>query len=121
MVRDEAGDSRISVGGSTRIFLASQRKNDSGISGAGRRKLVRLIPRPHFKPRPFAPEVDSRGGLDDIRDIGAADAGGDFDEIKFAVRVRTQELSLGHPAQEAEPFPYMAIDFETRFGFLRFP
>src|SRR6266581_9193207 len=54
--RDTAGDFRIGVGGSIRMLLASERKNDSGIIIANRRKLVRLIPCPNFQARPFAPE-----------------------------------------------------------------
>jgi len=61
-----------------------------------------MIPCPDFEARPLAPKVDAGGGLDDIRDVGAADAGGDFDEIKFAVRVRAEELRMGDSTHEAE-------------------
>ena len=65
-------------------------------------KLIRLIPCPNFKPCPFAPEIDARCGLDDIRDIGPADTSGDFDEIEFAAGVRPQELRMGHSAYETK-------------------
>src|SRR5260370_36071410 len=116
---DAVGDFGIGVGGSIRMFLARERKNDTGIIIANRRKLVRLIPCPHFKARPVAPEVDSVRSFDDSGDVGAANAGGDFDEIKLAAGVRPKELRMGHSAHEAEPLKQIAIDFEERFAFFR--
>src|SRR5260370_2073458 len=52
---DAVGDFRIGVGGSIRMFLAGERKNDSGIIGAWGRKLVRPIPCPDLHSRPLAP------------------------------------------------------------------
>src|SRR5712692_351869 len=98
------GNFRICVGGSIRMFLARERQDDSRVIASGRRKLVRLLPCPDFEARPLAPKVDLGCGLDDIRDIGAADASGDLDEIKLAVRVRAQELRMSHSPHEAEPF-----------------
>jgi hypothetical protein len=95
---DAVGDFGIGVGGCIGMFLAGERKNDSGVVAAKWGKLVGLIPCSDFETRPFAPEVDAGGGLDDIGDVGAADAGGDFDEIKFAVGVRAQKFSMGDPA-----------------------
>src|SRR6266403_1528077 len=99
--RDAVGDFGIGVGGGIGMFLASERKNDSGVVAAHGGKLVRLIPCSDFEAGPLAPEVDAGGGFDDIRDIGAADAGGHFNEIKFAVGVRLQKLRVGDSAQEA--------------------
>ncbi len=101
--RDAVGDFWVGVGGRIGMFLAGERKNDSGVLAAQRRKVVRLIPCPDFEARPFAPEVYARGCLDDVRNVRAADAGGDFDEINFAVGVRTEELGMGDSAHEAEP------------------
>ena len=100
--RDAVGDFGIGVGGSVGMLLAGERNNDAGIVATRGRKLVRLIPCPNFEPRPLAPGVDAGCGLDDIRDVGAADAGGDFDEIEFAAGVRPQELRMGHSAHETK-------------------
>src|SRR5712692_11255362 len=101
--RDAVADFGIGVGAGIGMFLPGERKNDSGVVAAQWGKLVRLIPCSDFQARPFAPEVDACGGLNDIGNIGAADAGGDFDEIKFAVSVRAQELRMGDSAHEAKP------------------
>ena len=85
ILRDAIRDFRIAVGGSVRMLLARQRKNGSGIVATNGWKLVGLIPCPDFKPRPLAPEIDARCGLDDIRDISPANTSGDFYEIEFAV------------------------------------
>ena len=98
---DAVSDFGIGVGGRVGMFLAGERKNDGGVVAARRGKLVRLIPCPDFEARPFAPEVDARGGLDDIGNVGAADAGGDFDEVKFAIGMRAEELSVSDSAHEA--------------------
>src|SRR5260370_30194889 len=114
--RDAVGDLGIGVGGRIGMFLAGERKNDSGVVAAQWGKLVGLIPCPDFEAGPLAPEVDAGGGLDDIGNIGAADAGGDFDEIKFTVSVGAEELGMSDSAHEAKPFEQIAIDFEERFG-----
>src|SRR3989475_2801929 len=120
LFRDAVGDFRIGVGGRIGMFLAGERKNDSGVVAAPGRKLIGLVPCSDFEPRPLAPEVDHGGGLYDVRNIGAADAGGDFNEVKFAVGVGAEELGVSHSAHEAKSLQQIAIDFEERFGFFRF-
>ena len=115
---DAVRDFGIGVGGGIGMFLAGERKNDGGIVSARWGKLVRLIPCPDFEAGPFAPEVDAGGGFDDVGDVGAADAGGNFNEIKSAVGMRAEELGMSDAAHEAEPFEQMAIDLEQRFGLL---
>jgi hypothetical protein len=100
---DAIGDFGIGVGGRVRLFLAGERNDDSGVVAAHGGKLVRLIPCPDFEARPFAPEVDAGGSLDDIGNVGAADAGGDLDEIEFAVGMRLQKLGMSHSTHEAKP------------------
>ncbi|OLE76887.1 hypothetical protein AUG19_01895 [archaeon 13_1_20CM_2_54_9] len=100
--RDAVGDFGVGVGGRIGMFLASERKDDCGVVAAQWGKLVRPISCSDFQTRPLAPEVDARGGLDDIGDVSAPDAGGDFNEIKFAIGVSAQELGMGDSAHEAE-------------------
>ncbi len=99
---DAIGYFRIGVSGSIGMFLASERKNDCGIIVARCGQIVRPIPRSDFKAGPLAPEVDSGGGLDDLGNVGAADASGDFDEVKLAVGVRAEEFGMSNSAHEAE-------------------
>ena len=98
---DTVGDFGIGVGGRIGTFLAGERDDDSGVVTAQWGKLVRLIPCPDFEARPLAPEVDARGGLDDVGNVGTTDAGGDFDEIEFAVGVGAEELGMSYSAHEA--------------------
>jgi|SRR5882724_3364570 len=100
---DAVGNFWIGVGGRVGMFLASEGENDAGVVAAQRGKLVRLIPSSDFEAGPFAPEVDARCVFDDVGDVGAAYAGGDFDEIEFAVGMRFQKLRVGDSAQEAQP------------------
>src|SRR6266436_1847367 len=99
--RDAIGDFGIGIGGSIGMFLPSERKNDGGVVAACRGKLVGLIPCSNFEAGPFAPEIDSRGGFDDIGNVRAADAGGDFNEIELAVRVSTEELGVSDSSHQA--------------------
>ena len=64
--RDAINDFRVCECGSIRVFLARKRKNNSGVIAARGGKLIGLFPSADLETRPFAPEVDTRGGLDDI-------------------------------------------------------
>ena len=64
--RDATNDFRICECGSIRVFLSGKRKNHSGVIAARGRKRVGLFPSSDFETSPFAPEVDTRGGLDDV-------------------------------------------------------
>src|SRR5260370_34246829 len=120
MLLDAVGAFGIVVGGSAWMLLRGERNNYGCVVEARGGKLVGLIPCPNFEPRPLAPGVDAGCGLNHVGDVGAADAGGDFDEIEFAAGVRPQELRMGHSAYETEALDQTAIDFEERCGFLRF-
>src|SRR5260370_4663050 len=98
MFRDAVGGLGMGVGGRIGMFLAGERKNDSGVVAAQWGKLVGLIPCPDFEAGPLAPEVDAGGGLDYIRNISAADAGGDFHEIKFSLSVGAEGLGMSGTA-----------------------
>src|SRR5437667_12173632 len=91
---DAVRDFRIGVGRSVGMFLARKRKNHGSVVAARRRKLVGLVPCPNSQAGPLSPEVASRGGFDDIGNVGAADAGSDFDEIKLTVGMGPQELGM---------------------------
>jgi len=96
---------------------AGQGKDYAGIVAACGGKLVRLLPCSDFQVRPFTPEVDVGGRFDDVGNVRAPDACGDFDEIELAVGVRFQEFGVGHAAEIAETLDYAAIYFEQAFGF----
>src|SRR5437879_6858786 len=103
ILRDAVNDFGVGICGSIRVLLARQRENDSGVLSTRGGKLVGLIPCANFEPRPLPPEVDPRCGLDDIGDIGPANASGDFDKVKPAICVRLQELGMGHAAPQPQP------------------
>src|SRR6266581_2848745 len=119
--RDAINDFRVREGGSIRVFLARKRKNNSGVIAAHGRKLVGLFPSSDFETRPFAPEVDTRGGLDDIGNVGTADASSNLNEIEFSAGVRFQEFGVCHATHETQAFQQIVIDFEKRSGFFRVP
>src|SRR5579859_3523055 len=100
--RDATDNFRIGVGGSIRMLLASERKNDAGVIAADSGKLVGLLAGGDFEARPLAPQIDVGGGFDDVGDISAANAGGDLDEIKFAVGVGLQKLRVSHAAEKPQ-------------------
>src|SRR6266571_2962146 len=119
--RDAVNDLRVRECGSIRVFLAGKRKNNSGVIAAHGGKLIGLFSSPDFETRPFAPEVDTRGGLDDIGNVGTADASSNFNEIEFSAGVRLQEFGVCHATHEAQAFQQIVIDFEKRSGFFRVP
>src|SRR6266571_6683044 len=86
--RDAINDLRVCECGSIRVFLARKRKNNSGVIAAHGGKLIGLFSSSDFETSPFAPEVDTRGGLDDIGNVSAADASSNLNEIKFSLGVR---------------------------------
>src|SRR5712671_6506979 len=115
--RDAVDDLRVIVRGRVRAFLTGQRKDYAGIVAACGGKLVRLLPCSDFQVRPFTPEVDVGGGFDDVGNVRAPDACGDFDEIELAVGVRFQKLCVSHSAKIAEAFDHVTIHFQKIFGF----
>ena len=52
------------------------------------------------------------GGFDYVGDVGAANAGGDFEEINLAVGVGPEEFGVGDAANRAEAFDDVAVDVE---------
>ena len=107
------------VGGGVGIFLTREREDDAGVIAANGRKLVGSFAGTHFEAGPFAPEIDAGGGFHDVGNVRAADAGGNFDEIEFAVGVGFQEFSVRYAAQKTQAFQQSAIEIEERFGFHR--
>ena len=73
--------------------------------------------RTDFDAGPFAPEIDAGGGFDGVGDVGAADAGGDFDEVEFSVFVSAQKFGVRDAANQAQGGDQLAIHFLERFGF----
>src|SRR6266705_733757 len=119
--RDAINDFRVCKCGSIRVFLAGKRENNSGVIAARGGKRVGLFPSSDFKTRPFAPEVDARGGLDDVGNVSAADASSNLNEIEFSAVVRFQEFGVRHATHETQALQQIVIDFEKRSGFFRVP
>src|ERR1700686_606083 len=117
ILRDAINDFGIVVGTRVGMLLARERKNYAGVVAARGGKLVRLLPCSDFEVRPFAPEINVGGGFDHVGNVGAADASGDFDEIKSAVSVRFQEFGVRDAAETAKTFDDVAIYLEEFLGF----
>src|SRR5271167_1571778 len=117
VLSNAVNDFWVIVGGSVGTLLASQGNEHTRVVMPGGRQSIGLFPCPYFQTRPFAPKIDARGGLNDIGDIGAADASGDFKEIKLSIGVSFQEFSVRNASEEAQLIEDLAIDFEERFHF----
>src|SRR2546427_6297028 len=76
--------------------LFRSRENDSGVVATSGGKLVGLIPCTNFEPRPLAPEVDPRCGLDDIGDIGPADASGRGSKDRKSTRLNSSHSQISY-------------------------
>ena len=99
---DAVDDLLVSVRRSVGVLLASQRKNDARTIMARSGELVRLLARSDFEPRSLAPKIDAGGGFDHIRNVSAANARRNLNEIEFPIGVSLQELRVGHPADQAK-------------------
>src|ERR1700720_447284 len=119
ILRDAINDFGIVVGTRVGMLLARERKNHAGVVAARGGKLVRLLPCSDLEVRPFAPEINVSGGFDHVGNVGAADAGSDFNEIKSTVGVGFQEFGVCDAAEIAETLDDVAIYFEELFGFGR--
>ena len=98
--RNALDDLGIVVGGSIGFFLPGKRDDDAGIVLPQWRQLVGLLPCPNIEARPLSPQIDPRSSFDDIGDVGAADAGRDFQEIEVVVGMRFQEFRMGDAANK---------------------
>ena len=68
-------DLGIGVGAQVRPFLPRERQDDSRVAIGGRRRLVASRLAGDLDVRPFSPQIDAGRCLDDVHDVGAADAG----------------------------------------------
>ncbi len=55
--------------------------------------------------------------LDDLGDVGAADAGGGFEEVEAAVGVGADEFGVGDAGGHAESVERGGVDVEESAGF----
>src|SRR5207248_7402942 len=101
------------------MLLPRQGENHSRVISSRGGKLIRLLPRADFESRPLAPEIDARGGFDDIRNVSASDSRGNLEKIEFPIRMRLQKFSVGHAAHQAKALGKIAIDFLQCARFLR--
>src|SRR5437870_2845229 len=98
-------------------LLTRQRENDSSMffswsqsyAGSGIRD---------FEFRPFVPKVNSRRCFQDIRDIRAAYAGRDFEEIEITISLALDELGMRRARFHSHGFEEAAIYLQKLF-FLR--
>src|SRR6201996_7252382 len=58
------------------------------------------------------------GVLDDVGDVGSADAGGGFEEVEAAVRVGADELGVSDPVVQAQAAKGCGVDVEEFAGFV---
>src|SRR5579859_6918347 len=108
---DAIDDFRVVVRRSVWMLLPCQGKNHPGIIASHFRKFVGLLPRPNFEPRPLTPEIDARGGFDDIRNVSAANPCSNLEKIEFPIRMSLQEFGVSHAAHQAKALDEVAIDF----------
>jgi len=58
------------------------------------RQFVRSLPGSDVELGPFAPKIDAVASLDDVNNVSAANARGDFQEIYFSCGVGFQEFGV---------------------------
>src|SRR5579859_150192 len=104
------GDFGVAVRGSVGFFLARKRKNGAGIVLRGRRQSIGNLPCPDFELGPFSPEIDSRGGFDDVSDIRATDASGNFQKVDLSRGMSLQKLGVGYAAKQTEDLHQLHVD-----------
>src|SRR5438046_7037724 len=88
---DAMDDFFVGIRRGVRMFLSRQGKNHCGIIAPRRREFVSLLACAELEPRPLAPEIDAGGRFDHIGDVSAADPGGNLNEIKLSVGMRSEE------------------------------
>jgi hypothetical protein len=113
---DAIDDFGIVVGGSVGALLASKGNEDTGIIVARGRQLIRQLSCSHFDARPFPPQINACGGFNDIGNVGAPDASGDFEEIKLSVGVCFQKFGVCDSSKEAQLIENFSIHFEECFS-----
>src|SRR5439155_26436680 len=91
--------------------LARQRENDAAVFlsrlQSGARRCLR-----HLKPGPLSPQINSRRGFQNVRDICAADAGSDLQKIKLVVGFALDEFSMSSASLKSHRFYQTPIDFQ---------
>ena len=112
MLFDAQDDFRIGVGGSIRVGLAREAEDGAGVLLTDGRQLIGLLARAELKFGPFAPEIDAGGGLDNVRDVSAAHASGDFNEIELAIGMGFQKFGMRDTANQAERADKIAVHVE---------
>src|SRR6204780_2358743 len=115
--RDPLHDFGIVVGRSIRSFLARQRKHHAGVIASAFWQHVGRLAGICFDARPFAPQIDARGGFHNIGNVSATHARGDFDEIEFPVRMGAQEFGVRDAAYQAQRLDQFAIDLLQQLYF----
>src|SRR5579872_1653986 len=112
MLFDAQDDFRIGVGGSIGVGLAREAEDGAGVLLTDGRQLIGLLARAKLEFGPFAPEIDAGGGLDNVRDVSAAHASGDFNEIELAIGMGFQKLGMGNTTNQAEGADEIAVHVE---------
>jgi len=87
--------------GQIRMLLARERHKQPGVIGARLRGGIVVGCFGEFQFRPFLPQIQTGGGLNQIGKMRAAYPGGRFEEVDLAVSA-ANEFRLGHAAHQAE-------------------
>src|ERR1051325_4463797 len=94
---------RVVVTGRVRMLLARERERDAAVLAPRSDRADPLAARVRYlDARPLAPEVAAARRLQGLRDVRAADARRDFEEVELAVRRAAYELCVRRAALHAE-------------------
>src|SRR5579885_3383741 len=119
MLLDAQDDFRIGVGGSIRIGLTREAEDRAGMLLTDGWQLIGLLARAELEFGPLAPKIDAGGGLDNVRDVSAANARGDFNEMELAVGMGFQEFGMGDTTNHAERGDEVAVHLKQSPGISR--
>src|SRR2546427_1442770 len=99
----------IVIRGSVGMFLPRQGQNHACVVSRRRWQYIRSLPCTDFKLGPFPPEINSRGGFYDVRNVSSSNACGDFKKIDFSSGVGFQEFGVSNAADQPENLHQSAI------------
>src|SRR5918993_4417840 len=92
-----------------RVRFSRERQDQAGVVAADLGQVIEETLAGDFDAGPLAPEIEASRGFDNVHDEGAADAGRRLEEIPPAIVVRTDELGVRNPPNEAEGSDDLAV------------
>jgi len=94
---------RVVVGRQVGPFVAGQADDQAGVAGVVVGHTVGFTTSMgQLDARRFLPQDYTRGRLDHLIDVGAADAGGRFQKVELAIVAGVDELGMGDAARQPE-------------------